>query len=132
MATAKREGLIRDNPAVGAAWPHRPRIAEDEELPRPFPCIDGVETMEMVVALVHTDHRPMFKLLAATGLRRSELLALEVRHLHLTGDQPHVKVRQRTRLQKGQGGSSWGRSSRVTRAESCLSRWISRTSCERF
>jgi integrase len=103
LATAKREGLIRDNPAVGAALPHRPRIEEDEELPRPFPCIDGVETMELVVALVHPDHRPMFKLLAATGLRRSELLALEVRHLHLAGEEPHVRVRQRTRWQKGKG-----------------------------
>jgi integrase len=30
---------------------------------------------------VHADHRLMFELLAATGVRRSELLALEVRHL---------------------------------------------------
>jgi integrase len=103
LATAKREGLIRDNPAIGAALPHRPRIEEDDELPLPFPRIDGVETMELVVALVHSDHRPMFKLLAATGLRRSELLALEVRHLHLSGDAPHVKVRQRSRWQKGKG-----------------------------
>jgi hypothetical protein len=73
------------------------------ELPLPFPCVDGTETMELVVQLVHSDHRPMFRLLAATGLRRSELLALEVRHLHLAGDQPHVKVRQRTRWQKGKG-----------------------------
>jgi integrase len=83
--------------------PHRPRIEEDDELPRPFPQIDGVETMELVVALVHPLHRLMFELLAATGLRRSELLALEVRHLHLSGASPHVKVRQRTRWQKGQG-----------------------------
>jgi integrase len=103
LATAKREGLIRDNPAVGAALPHRPRIEEDDEQPRPFPRIDGVETMELVVALVHAEHRPMFKLLAATGLRRSELLALEVRHLHLDGAQPHVRVRQRARWQKGKG-----------------------------
>jgi site-specific recombinase XerD len=103
LATAKREGLIRDNPAVGAALPHRPRIEEDDELPLPFPSIDGLETMELTVALVHPDHRPMFKLLAATGLRRSELLALEVRHLHLSGDEPHVMVRQRSRWQKGKG-----------------------------
>lgn len=103
LASAKREGLIRDNPAVGAALPHRPRIEEDEEHPRPFPRIEGEETMELVVALVHADHRPMFKLLAATGLRRSELLALEVRHLHLDGDEPHVRVRQRARWQKGKG-----------------------------
>jgi integrase len=103
LATAKREGMIRDNSAVGAALPHRPRIEEDEELPRPFPGIDGTGTMELVVQLVHSDHRPMFKLLATTGLRRSELLALEVRHLHLDGAEPHVRVRQRTRWQKGKG-----------------------------
>jgi integrase len=106
LASAKREGLIRDNPARGAALPHRPRIEEDDELPRPFPCVDGTETMELVVQLVHPDHRPMFKLLAATGLRRSELLALEIRHLQLDGDQPHVKVRQRARWQKGQEAGS--------------------------
>jgi integrase len=103
LASAKREGLIRDNPAVGAALPHRPRIEEDEELPRPFPRIEGEETMELVVALVHADHRLMFELLAATGLRRSGLLALEVRHLALDGANPHVRVRQRSRPQKGNG-----------------------------
>jgi integrase len=45
----------------------------------------------------------MFELLAATGVRRSELLALEVRHLSLDGDRPHLKVRQRARWQKGRG-----------------------------
>jgi integrase len=45
----------------------------------------------------------MFELLAATGVRRSELLALAVRHLALDGDRPQVKIRQRTRWQKGQG-----------------------------
>ena len=49
LATAKREGKIAANPAAGAALPHRPRIEEDEELPRPFPQVDGVETMELVV-----------------------------------------------------------------------------------
>jgi integrase len=99
LATAKREGLIRANPAVGSALPHRPRIDEDDELPQPFPG----ETMELVIALAHSDHRLMLELLAATGVRRSELLALEVRHLALDGGQPHVKIRQRTRWQKGQG-----------------------------
>lgn len=100
LATAKREGLIRANPAVGSALPHRPRIEDDDDdQPRPFPA----DTMELVVALVHPDHRSMFELLAATGLRRSELLALAVRHLALDGDQPEVKVRQRTRWQKGKG-----------------------------
>jgi integrase len=103
LASAKREGLIRANPAVGAALPHRPQIEDDNDLPRPFPRVDGDETMELVVSLVHPAHRLMFELLAATGVRRSELLALEVRHLELDGADPIVRIRQRTRWQKGQG-----------------------------
>jgi integrase len=99
LASAKREGLIRTNPVDGAALPHRPRIEEDDELPRPFPDT----TMELVVSLVHPKHRLMFELLAATGVRRSELLAFEGRHLVLSGDRPQVKVRQRARPQKGSG-----------------------------
>src|SRR2546423_7937652 len=76
LASAKREGLIAANPTTGAALPHRPRIEEDEELPRPFPRIEGEETMELVVGIVHPDHQLMFELLAATRVRRSELLAL--------------------------------------------------------
>lgn len=103
LASAKRENEIAENPVVGAALPYRPRIEDDDELPRPFPPVDGRETMELVVSLVHPGHRTMFELLAATGLRRSELLALELRHLDLDGAEPHVKVRQRARWQKGQG-----------------------------
>jgi integrase len=99
LATARREGLIRSNPADGAALPHRPRIEEDEELPRPFP---GT-TMELVVSLAHPGHRLMFELLAATGVRRSELLAFQGRHLALSGDRPEVRVRQRARAHKGMG-----------------------------
>lgn len=39
----------------------------------------------------------------ATGVRRSELLGFEVRHLTLDDDRPHVKVRQRVRRRKGIG-----------------------------
>lgn len=45
----------------------------------------------------------MFELLAATGVRRWELLAFEVRHLALDSERPHVKVRQRVRRRKGIG-----------------------------
>jgi len=99
LATARREGLIRHNPVSDVALPHRERIEEDEDHPRPFPR----GAMELVVSLVHPDHRLLFELLAATGVRRSELLAFEVRHLHLAGAQPHVKVRQRVRRRQGVG-----------------------------
>jgi integrase len=99
LATARREGLIRHNPVTDVALPHRARIENDEDRPRPFP--DGI--MELVVQLVHPSHRLMFALLAATGVRRSELLALEGRHLALDGDRPHIKVRQRVRRLRGSG-----------------------------
>jgi integrase len=103
LATARREGMIAHNPASEAVLPHRPRVEDDDDSPRPFPRVDAVETMELVVSLIHPDHRAMFELLAATGVRRSELLALEVRHLALDGDRPHVKVRQRLRRRRGNG-----------------------------
>ncbi len=108
LATARREGLIRHNPATYVALPHRARVDDDEDRPRPFPRIQGeddesVETMEMVVERIDQSHRLMFELLAATGLRRSELLVLEGRHLALDGDRPHVKVCQRVRRRRGEG-----------------------------
>ena len=99
LATARREGAIAHNPASEAVLPHRERIEEDEDQPKPFP----YDTMELVVSLIHAKHRAMFELLAATGVRRSELLALEARHLALDGDRPHVKIRQRVRRRKGDG-----------------------------
>jgi len=92
LRTARREGLIRHNPATEAVLPDRDTAEENEA--RPFPNDEGRSIMELVVDLVHSDHRLMFELLAATGVRRSELIAFEGRHLALDGDQPHVKVRQ--------------------------------------
>ena len=109
LATARREGLIRHNPATDVALPHRARVDDDDDRPRPFPRVEGddgepIETMELVVERVHESHRLMFVLLAATGLRRSELLVLEGRHLALEGERPHVKVRQRVRRRRrGEG-----------------------------
>jgi integrase len=98
LSCARREGLIRHNPANEAVLPNRPE-PEDEEHARPFPG----ETMELVVSLVRPTHSLLFELLAATGLRRSELLALEGRHLSLSGEKPHVKVRKRLRRRRGVG-----------------------------
>ena len=108
LSTARREGLIRHNPAREATLPHRVWVDEDERRPRPFPRIENengelVETMELVVDAVEPDHRLMFELLAATGVRRSELLALEGRHLVLDVEQPYVKVRQRVRRRRDVG-----------------------------
>ena len=113
LATARREDLIEHNPCDDAVLPHRPRIEEDEEEDtRPFPRLeveneDGeteiVETMEFVVSLIKPDRRLMFELLAATGVRRSELIAFQVRDLNLSGAEPSVKIRRRIRRRRGMG-----------------------------
>jgi integrase len=81
------------------ALPHTERVEEDHDRPRPFP--PGV--IEVVLDLVPSKHRVMFELLAVTGVRRSELLALEGRHLFLNGEQPFIRIRQRVRRVVGEG-----------------------------
>jgi integrase len=99
LATARREGLIAHNPCSDAVLPHRDQIEEDEDRPRPFPD----DTMGLVISLINPQYRVMFELLGETGVRRSELLSLQVRHLALDVDRPHLKIRQRVRRQVGKG-----------------------------
>lgn len=73
--------------------------------------------MEMVVALVHPSHRLLFELPAATGVRRSELIPLEGRHLMLDGDRPHIRIRQRVRRRRGVGLAVGPLKSRYARRE---------------
>jgi integrase len=99
LATARRDGLITNNPCADAVLPYRARIEEDEDRPRPFPD----ETMELTVSLIPPRYRLLFELLAATGVRRSELFGLQVRHLELNGGRPYVRIRQRIRRQRERG-----------------------------
>src|SRR5215204_992898 len=64
LATAVREGLIRHNPATGAALPHRPKVEDDEyeEVRALTP-----EQLASFLAHVHPRHRTFFHFLAATG-----------------------------------------------------------------
>jgi integrase len=91
LATAVREDLVRSNAARDVALPHRPKAEEE----------DGEDVraltrkqLGMFLKLVHPRHRLMFRLLAATGLRWSELIALQRRHINLDGARPCVKVRR--------------------------------------
>ena len=88
LATAVEDGLIRSSPAQRVRLPHRPK-PQDE---------DGAhvraltrEELAAFLKLVHPRHRLMFRVLAATGLRVSELLALQWRHLELDGSAPCVR-----------------------------------------
>jgi integrase len=91
LRTAVAEGIIRHNPTTGVSLPYRPSVEglEDEDV-RAL----SREQLAAFLALVHPRHRVMFRFLAATGLRVSELIGLLWSHLHLDGSDPHVRIRR--------------------------------------
>jgi integrase len=99
LASAVREGLIRSNPAREADLPHRPTADDAEEESAKAMSTEQLSTM---LALIPDRHRLLFRFLASTGLRISELVALQWRHLALDGSTPHAKVRRA--LVKGRMG----------------------------
>jgi integrase len=91
LATAVREGLIRSNPARDIDLPHRPAVdGEDEEVVRAM----TREELSTLLELLPSEWRTFHWLLAATGLRISEAIALQWKHLQLDGSGPHLKVRR--------------------------------------
>jgi integrase len=91
LASAVREGLIRSNPARDADLPHRP-TAEDSEEEQVK--VMSTEELSTLLALIPDRHKLFFRVLAATGMRISEAIALQWRHLDLDGSGSHVKVRR--------------------------------------
>lgn len=113
LATARVEGMIRWNPAEGVQLPHRPRLVdEDGEDVRAL----TREQLRMVLELAHPRHRLIMEFTAATGLRASEVIGLQRRHLQLDGDRPRVEVRQRVR-----GGRAGALKSKYARRDVPLS-----------
>lgn len=90
LATAVREGLIRSNPAREVDLPHRPTAEDSEEEVRAM----SRGELENLLALLPEDWRLFFRFLGSTGLRVSEAIALQWRHLELDGLSPHAKVRR--------------------------------------
>ncbi|MDX6624832.1 MAG: hypothetical protein QOE75_2764 [Solirubrobacterales bacterium] len=88
LATAKREGLIRHNPAQGLSLP--PREQPTGEVIKVF----TPEQLAIVIGLAPERHRLLLELLAATGLRISEAIALQRLHVQLDGPAPEVCVRR--------------------------------------
>ncbi len=88
LATAKREGLIRHNPAQGLAMPHREQLPEEEVK------VFSRDQLTAVLAIAPERHALLFELLAATGLRISEAIALQRLHLQLDQDEPEVCIRR--------------------------------------
>ena len=87
LATAKREGLIRHNPAQGLALPPRHQLDGDEIK------VFTPEQLATVIGHAPERHTLLLELLAATGLRISEAIALQRLHVQLE-DEPEVCVRR--------------------------------------
>ncbi len=91
LATAVREGMIRNNPARDVDLPHQPTAedVEDEEAKAM-----GRDELARLLTLLPERWRLFFWFLAATGLRISEAIALQWHHVQLDGPNPHVKIRR--------------------------------------
>jgi integrase len=90
--TAMEQGLVRSNPCTGVRLP---RVAEQPHDEDHIDTDVKVFTLEQLDCVLGIAKRPLlWQLLACTGLRISEALALEWRHFVLNGDSPHVKVRR--------------------------------------
>ena len=92
LATAQREGLIRSNPAQNLALPHRPAVDVDEE-EEDVKALSR-EQLGALLAMVPERYALLVLLVASTGLRISEAIGLQRRHLQLDGARPHLRVRR--------------------------------------
>jgi integrase len=92
LSSAMLDELRRDNPASRVVLPNRDPLPDPDD-DQEIKALTRVE-LAAFLAIVHPEWRVFFRLLAATGLRISEALALDVRHLILAGARPHVKVRR--------------------------------------
>lgn len=97
MASALAEGLIRSNPTTGVALPalDEQRAIElgiDEEGEQ----VKALSTEELSTFLAVCPPRwaTFFRVLAASGIRVSEAIALRWRDLELDGSTPHLRVRR--------------------------------------
>lgn len=99
LRSAMREGAIRHNPTQGAALPvrdeHR-RIAEGTDDLEPGQDVRALSTeqLDALLLVAPARHRLLFELLASTGLRISEALALRWGDLALDGERPVLRVRR--------------------------------------
>lgn len=90
LASARRQDLIRRNPADAASLPHRPRVDAEPVKARAL----TREQLAGVLRIVKPKHRLLLQFLAGTGVRWGEAAALRWEDLHLDGSSPHVKVRR--------------------------------------
>jgi integrase len=96
LSTAVREEVVARNVASGVVLPRRDHatLPEDDDDAETNVRALTREQVHALLVVVNPEWRTFFRLLAATGLRISEALAIEARHLRLDGSRPVVRVRQ--------------------------------------
>jgi integrase len=94
LATAVEEGLIPSNPCTGVRLPVRLQVEEDDDAPARRLTDDELAAVLDAAAPEWAD---LLVLLALTGLRISEALALRWKDVDLGAGQPLVKVRRAVR-----------------------------------
>lgn len=91
LRQARDEGLIQHNPTHGVRVRERETIDDQhEEDVRALTAGQLATFLELVL----DRHRLMFRFLAATGVRVSELFAVQWQHLDLDGSAPRLRVRR--------------------------------------
>ena len=133
FAQAVEEGVIAHNPARDVRLPsgrdRLRRFDEDEDDEDPRVGRARALTREQLgdfLGAVDAAWCPFFELLAVSGLRISEAIALQWRHVALDATSPHVKVRQR--IVRGKLGPP---KSRHGRRDVPIPRWLVRELRER-
>ena len=92
LTTANREGLIRHNPSQGLTLPHREEVEDDEDEDEIK--VFSREQLAGVLAMAPESYKLLFEVLATTGLRVSEGIALQRLHFQIDGSTPEVCVRR--------------------------------------
>ena len=92
LATAVEDEIIYRDPAAKVRLPNREAANVDEDEP-----VRAMSRAQLSAFLGAVDPRwrTFFDFLTVTGVRISEAIALQWRHVQLTGSNPSVKIRQR-------------------------------------
>jgi integrase len=102
-SSAVNDELRRDSPASRVSLPQRDPLRDvDDDSDQHVRALTR-QQLGAFLAIVHPDWRPLFSLLAGTGLRISEALALDVEHLRLDGSRPVVRVRRALTTERRDG-----------------------------
>jgi integrase len=94
LSTARAHGLVRQNAADAVKLPRREQdVSEDGDKARAL----SREQLDAILRVVRPEYQALLRLLAATGLRWGEAVALRRCDLVLDGSSPCVQVRRSVR-----------------------------------